>query len=245
MLYNLNPEKILFLDIETVPMARDYVSLPENFKSLWDKKSEQIRSRDPENLKIQGLDTPEKLFIRAGIYSEFGRIICISVGYLRSKEFRIKSFYGDNEYDLLKDFSNMIEKHFTSKDYMLCAHNGKEFDYPFIARRMLVNGIRIPDILNTAGKKPWEVSHLDTMELWKFGDYKNFTSLNLLAAIFGIPTPKDDMDGSMVADVYYREGNLERIVHYCQRDVLTVAQLLSGYLGRPKIKEEEIHVIQT
>lgn len=232
MLYNLNFEKILFLDIETVPMVAEYDLLPENFKNLWDIKAERIKS-EPD-------DTPEMLFGRAGIYSEFGKIICISVGFMKNREFRIKSYYGEDEYVLLKEFSELMGKYYAGKDHLLCAHNGKEFDYPYIARRMLINGLPLPNILNIAGKKPWEIAHLDTMELWKFGDYKNYTSLNLLAAVFGIPTPKEDIDGSMVADVYYKENDLERIAQYCQRDTLTVAQLLLCYLGKPKIKEQDI-----
>jgi 3'-5' exonuclease len=245
MIYNLNPEKVLFLDIETVPMAEDYNALPAKFKKLWDKKSEQIRQRESESSRLKGLDLPEKLFSRSGIYAEFGKIICISVGYIRIKEFRLKSFYGEDEFELLREFAEMLEKHYSSKDSLLCAHNGKEFDYPYIARRMLINGIRLPGIINLAGKKPWEVAHLDTLELWKFGDYKSFTSLELLAAVFGVPTPKDDIDGSQVADVYYKEKNLQRIVEYCQRDTLTVAQLLLCYLGKPKIKEENIVMVQS
>lgn len=232
MLYNLNFEKILFLDIETVPMVPDYNQLPEKFKKLWDKKAERLKKE--EN------DTPDILYGRAGIYSEFGKIICISVGFMKNREFRIKSFYGDDELILLKEFSELLEKYYNSRDHLLCAHNGKEFDYPYIARRMLINGLPLPGILNIAGKKPWEVAHLDTMELWKFGDYKNYTSLELLTAVFGIDTPKEDIDGSMVAEVYYNENDLERIVKYCQRDTLTVAQLLLCYLGKPKIKEQDI-----
>lgn len=232
MLYNLNIENILFLDIETVPMVAGYESLPENFKKLWDKKSERIK-RDES-------DTPDKLFQRAGIYAEFGKIICISVGYLKNGNFRIKSFFGENEYELLKEFAELLDNYYTGSNNLLCAHNGKEFDYPYIARRMIINGIKLPEILNIAGKKPWEVAHLDTMELWKFGDYKNYTSLDLLAAIFGIPTPKEDIDGSMVAEVYYKNNNLERIVKYCQRDTLTVAQILLCYMGKPMIKESDI-----
>ena len=236
MFYNLNFEKVLFLDIETVPMVSEYNLLPDLFKKLWDHKAERIK-------QVEG-DTPDKLFNRAGIYAEFGKIICISVGYIKNREFRIKSFYGDDEYELLKEFSEMLSKHYNPRDNLLCAHNGKEFDYPFIARRMLINGLRLPEIINIAGKKPWEVAHLDTMELWKFGDYKSYTSLDLLAAVFGIQTPKDDIDGSMVAEVYYKEKNLDRIVRYCQRDALTVAQLLLCYLGRPKIKQEDIIYVE-
>lgn len=232
MLYNLNLEKILFLDIETVPMVQEYDQLPENFKKLWDRKA--------EFLKREENDTSDKLFGRAGIYAEFGKIICISVGFVKNREFRIKSYYGDDELILLKEFADLLNTYYKGQGNLLCAHNGKEFDYPYIARRMLINGLKLPDIINIAGKKPWEVAHLDTMELWKFGDYKNYTSLELLASIFGIETPKDDIDGSMVAEVYYNEKNLDRIVKYCQRDTLTVAQLLLCYLGKPKIKDEDI-----
>ena len=232
MLYNLNLEKILFLDIETVPMVPEYESLSANYKKLWDKKAEKLKKEDN--------DTPDVLFRRAGIYSEFGKIICISVGYIKNKKFRIKSFYGDDEHELLKEFKELFDNYFNSRENLLCAHNGKEFDYPYIARRTIINGIKLPDILNIAGKKPWEVAHLDTMELWKFGDYKSYTSLELLATVFGIPTPKEDIDGSMVAEVYYTDNDLDRIVEYCQRDTLTVAQVLLCYMGKPMIKEADI-----
>lgn len=232
MLHNLQIEKILFLDIETVPMVPAYDMLPEQFKKLWDRKAQYL-ARSEE-------DTADKLFERAGIYAEFGKIICISVGYVYNRDFRIKSFYGDDELELLKEFSGLLEKYYNHRDHLLCAHNGKEFDFPYIARRMLINGLKLPGILNIAGKKPWEIAHLDTMELWKFGDFKNYTSLELLAAVFGIPTPKDDIDGSMVAGVFYQEKDLDRIVEYCQRDTLTVAQLLLCYLGKPMIRESDI-----
>jgi uncharacterized protein YprB with RNaseH-like and TPR domain len=235
MLYQLKFEKILFLDIETVPMVENYELLPEKFRKLWDKKSEFI--------KRNADDTPDVLFKRAGIYAEFGKIVCISVGYQYNQDFRMKSFYGDDEMILLKEFADLLNHYFNSRDNLLCAHNGKEFDYPYIARRMLINGISLPAIINMAGKKPWEIPHLDTMELWKFGDYKNYTSLDLLTTIFGIPTPKEDIDGSMVAEVYYIEKNLERIAAYCQRDTLAVAQLLKCYLGAPMIKEQDVVVV--
>jgi uncharacterized protein YprB with RNaseH-like and TPR domain len=231
-IYKINISKILFLDIETVPMVEEFEMLQENFKKLWEKKAGYLKKEDD--------DTPKKLFNRAGIYSEFGKIVCISVGFIKNKEFRVKSFYGDDEKILLSEFSGLLNKHYSGADSLLCAHNGKEFDYPYIARRMIINGLQLPSILNIAGKKPWEVAHLDTMELWKFGDYKNYTSLDLLAAIFGIATPKGDIDGSQVAEVYYKEKDLERIAKYCQRDTLTVAQILLSYIGKPIIKEEDI-----
>ena len=232
MLYSIQFEKILFLDIETVPMVPSFDELDDIFKKHWERKAGFLKRTDE--------DTPESLFQRAGIYAEFGKIICISVGYLYNREFRLKSFYGDDESILLNEFAEMLNRYYKQPDQLLCGHNSKEFDFPYIARRMLINGINLPKIINIAGKKPWEVAHLDTMELWKFGDYKNYTSLDLLATIFKIPTPKADIDGSQVAEVYYKQNDLPRIAEYCQRDTLTVAQLLLRYLGKPLIKEEDI-----
>lgn len=228
-IHTIDFSKILFLDIETVPMVSDYGQMPEQFKKLWDRKAEYL-ARSEE-------DTAENLFQRAGIYAEFGKIVCISVGFLSKQAFRIKSFFGDDERELLKDFAGLLNKGFYQ---YLCAHNGKEFDFPYIARRMLIHGIPLPDMLNIAGKKPWEVLHIDTMEFWKFGDYKHYTSLELLTTVFGIPTPKEDIDGSMVASVYYNDEDLERIALYCQRDTLAVAQLLLCYMGKPMIRESDI-----
>ncbi len=233
MLKDLSLDDVLFLDIETVSSFASFDQLPERFKTLWEKKAELLRRNDPDS-------TADQLYKSAGIYAEFGKIVCISCGFANGNEFRIKSFYGDDEKILLTEFADLLNKHYLGSRYLLCAHNGKEFDFPYIARRMLINHIELPDILNLAGKKPWEVRHLDTMELWKFGDYKHYTSLDLLAAIFDIPTPKDDIDGSMVGQVYWEEKNLERIVEYCQKDVLTIAQLLRCYMGIPMIKEEYV-----
>jgi uncharacterized protein YprB with RNaseH-like and TPR domain len=233
MLDDLRLENVLFLDIETVPAAPGFEELPDKMKKLWEKKAEHLKRNDPEI-------TADQLYERAGIYAEFGKIICISCGLVNGKEFRMKSFYGDDERILLEEFAQMLNKHYDTDRYLLCAHNGKEFDFPYIARRMLINGIKLPHILDTAGKKPWEVRHLDTLELWKFGDYKHYTTLELLASIFDIPTPKDDIDGSMVGYVYWKEKDLDRIVTYCQKDVITVAQLLNRYMGHPLIKETDI-----
>jgi len=236
MLDNLNVENILFLDIETAPAYANYTDLPEVFKKLWDKKAGQItRSED---------ETPEVLYPRAGIYAEYGKIICISVGVVRTTDgkqnLRMKSFCNDDEKVLLIDFSQMLNSHFNKPDLLLCAHNGKEFDFPFIIRRLLVNGLPIPRILDLAGKKPWEVPHIDTMELWKFGDYKSYTSLELLAALFNIPTPKDDINGSQIYDVYWNEKDLPRIQTYCQKDVITIVQIFLRYQGKQILAEDQI-----
>ncbi len=236
MLKNLDLNNVLFLDIETVPAYPDFENLPEIMKKLWEKKAEQLRRNDPDQ-------TADTLYSRAGIYAEFGKIVCISCGFANGKEFRLKSFYGDDEKIFLNEFKQLLNTHFNEKFHLLCAHNGKEFDFPYIARRMLVNMIELPDIINLAGKKPWEVRHIDTMELWKFGDYKHYTSLELLTAIFDIPTPKDDIDGSMVGHVYWQEQDLKRIVKYCQKDVITIAHLLRKYLGMNLLKEEEILIV--
>jgi hypothetical protein len=235
MLNSIKIEDILFLDIETVPQHPEYQQMPEPFQLLWDKKAQRIGKEN---------DTPEEVYQKAGIYAEFGKIICISVGIVVPKSnslfFRVKSFAGEDEVLILRDFADMLEKFSAKSGALLCAHNGKEFDFPYISRRMLVNRIKLPNLLDIAGKKPWEVNHLDTMELWKFGDYKHYTSLNLLAYIFSIPTPKDDIDGSQVAEVYYKDKNLERIVTYCEKDVLTVAQLLLRYRNEPIIDPANI-----
>lgn len=220
---------ILFLDIETAPLVYKYNELGEPFKKLWDAKYQY-------NKEV----TPEQQYNKAGIFAEFAKVICICVGYFNGTEFRLKSFYGDDEKIILKEFKDMLERHFSEPENRLCAHNGKEFDFPFLCRRFLINGISLPGILNLQGKKPWEIPHLDTMEMWKFGDYKNYTSLNLLAAVFGIPTPKDDIDGSQVARVYYEEKNLERIKSYCQKDVITVARLYQKMKAEQPLREEQL-----
>ncbi len=213
--------KILFLDIETVPESRFYNTLPEKIQLLWAKKAEQLWKYNPGK---EEEFSPEKIYERAGIYAEFGKIICISFAHCRNGEVRVSSFSGE-EKKILADFAQLLNKHFPPEKYVLCAHNGKEFDFPYIARRMIVNDIKIPEILRLQNKKPWEIPHIDTLDLWKFGDYKHYTSLELLAAIFDIPTPKDDMDGSKVAQVYWEDDDLQRIVSYCEKDVRTLVEI--------------------
>jgi len=232
----LSLRKILFLDIETAPHKPSFEMLTEHYKALWTKKAAMLRKSDT--------DTPASLYERAGIYAEFGKVICVCAGYVFEDEFRIKSFYGDDEALLLKAFSHMLNEGFSRNDQYLCAHNGKEFDYPYLARRILINGLKLPPALDLAGKKPWEVRHLDTMEWWKFGDNKSYTSLELLATVLGIPTPKDDMDGSMVAGVYWEERDLERIVQYCRKDTFTVAQVMLRYLGMPLMDPGKMVIIK-
>lgn len=236
MLKELNIEKVLFLDIETVPGNPNYQDASETEKALWDHKASTLS---------RGESTGEEMYERAGIYAEFGKIICISVGYLNQieggkYEFRTRSFFGNDEAQLLKEFADLLNSHFSRRDQILCGHNAKEFDFPYIARRMVINRIEIPRILDMSGLKPWQVPHLDTMELWKFGDRKSFTSLKLMAHVLGIPTPKDDIDGSDVARVYYQEKDLDRIERYCRKDTLTVAQVLLRLMGRPLIDEADV-----
>jgi uncharacterized protein YprB with RNaseH-like and TPR domain len=238
MLDNIRIEDVLFLDIETVPVAKSIEMLEPRMQTLWEKKSKQFRTAE---------QTANDVYERAGIYSEFGKIICISVGYIKEKDpyvLRLKSFYGDDEKVILAEFSAMLSKFSKpNREALLCAHNGKEFDYPYIARRMIINGILIPDLLNNAGKKPWEVKLLDTMDLWKFGDYKNYTSLDLLTSVLGIPTPKDDIDGSMVAGIYYNEKDIVRIVRYCEKDVLAIVQILLRFMNKPLVTADKIESV--
>lgn len=238
MLDNIKVEDVMFLDIETVPESSSFELLNPAMQNLWDKKSRQFRTPD---------QIAQDVYERAGIYSEFGKIICISVGLIREKNpfiFRLKSFFGKDEKMLLSEFSGMLSKFSKNhKESLLCAHNGKEFDFPYIARRMIINGLIIPEILDNAGKKPWEIKLLDTMDLWKFGDYKNYASLDLLTTVLGIPTPKDDIDGSMVAGIYYNEDNLQRIVHYCEKDVLAIGRVLLRFMNLPGIDEDNIESV--
>lgn len=231
---------ILFLDIETVPQFPDYGQLPGEWKHLWDLKSNSL-------IKYHEGESNESLYPRAGIYAEFGKIICISCGVVQGtgeqRKITIKSFAGDDEKILLVQFAEMLNKWSAGEQKFLCAHNGKEFDFPYLCRRMIVHNISIPPLLNISGKKPWEVSHLDTLELWKFGDFKSFTSLNLLAFTLGVPTPKDDIDGSMVWKVYWEEKNIQRIVTYCQKDVVTVVRLIQHYMGIDSVADEGIDFV--
>lgn len=236
LLKNLDLSRVLFLDIETVSGAPTFNDLDKTWQKLYADKTKWQRKDE---------FTPEEFYEKqAGIYAEFGKIVCISCGFLRysgnQHEFHVKSFYGDDEKILLQEFGELITKHYNEPHHLLCGHNAKEFDFPYIARRMLINGLDIPETLNLAGKKPWEVQHLDTMDLWKFGDYKHFTSLKLLAALFNIPTPKDDIDGSQVGSVYYNDNDLDRIKVYCEKDTLTVAQLLLKYQGMALVTENNV-----
>jgi uncharacterized protein YprB with RNaseH-like and TPR domain len=236
MLDNLVLENILFIDIETVAGYHDYNLLPDLLRQLWDHKAERIRQKDD--------DTPETLYERAGIYAEFGKVICISAGYLKNDEFRLKSFYGDDEKPILEEFAIMLNASFTKTEKQLCSHNGKEFDFPYLARRMIINGIKVPSILDTSGRKPWETRFLDTMELWKFGDHKNYTSLDLLTNILNIPTPKDDISGSEIYKTYWYDHDLERIARYCRKDVLAVAQVLIRLSGRALIPDDHVVIVE-
>ena len=239
MLEKLDTSKILFLDIETVSQAPDYESLHDDVKLLWDEKS--VRFQKDTN------QASHEVYDKAAILAEFGKIICISIGLIfktdGNEKLRIKSFFGDDEKQLLIEFKQVLENSFNTKDHLLCAHNGKEFDFPYLARRFLINGLKLPSILDLAGKKPWDVQHIDTMELWKFGDYKHYTSLKLLAWAFNIRTPKDDIDGSEVGKVYWIDQDINRIVKYCQKDVIAIVQLFRRYQGKELITDEQIEII--
>lgn len=236
MLDSLKLDNVIFIDIETVSAQNSYKMLSPKWKKLWDHKAKFLVKKEDDN--------SENLYERAGIYAEFGKIICISIGILRvidnKRVFRLKSFYGDNEKALLKEFCTLMTKNFDESNYLLCAHNGKEFDFPYLGRRILVNGLKLPYLLDVAGRKPWEVQHLDTLQLWKFGDYKHYTSLDLLTQLFGIKSPKNNISGSDVKRVYWDDKDIVSIKNYCQQDVVAVAQLLLAYKGIKKLNSKEI-----
>ncbi len=222
-------ENILFIDIETAPIHYQYNNLSATEKELWDKK--WLYSKDI---------VAEQQYAKAGIYAEFAKVVCIGLGFMSEGKFRTKAIAGDNEKDILIEFSNLLAQFFNTKEHFLCAHNGKEFDYPFLCRRLLVNKIPLPKLLQIQGFKPWEVKHLDTMEMWRFGDIKNFTSLNLLAHVFNVPSPKDDIDGSQIAKVFYEEKNIDRIKTYCIKDVVTLTRIYQCLKGFEPIADEDI-----
>jgi DNA polymerase elongation subunit (family B) len=228
-------DRVLFLDIETVPQTYQFPDLEETTRKLFEAKT-RFMQNDEKSFEELYND-------RGGIYAEFGKIICISVGFVHEtrtgNEIRMKSFYHDDEETLLKQFVNLLENN--PKYAILCGHNAKEFDFPYICRRLLINGMKLPSVLDIAGKKPWEIGHLDTLELWKFGDYKAFTSLALLCHVFQIPTPKDDISGADVARVYYEENDLERIKVYCEKDVVALIQLFLRMRGNSLVDEGSIH----
>ncbi|MFN0293007.1 3'-5' exonuclease [Pedobacter helvus] len=237
MLKDIKLNNVFVIDIETIPQKESFDELPSHLQDLWEQKSRYQRKQE---------QTASDFYERAGIWAEFGKIICISIGiyHLERKHIhlRVRSFAHDDEIVVLKQFISLINRQ--TKNLQLCAHNGKEFDFPYLCRRMLINGLPIPTQLQISGKKPWEINHLDTMDLWKFGDYKSYTSLNLLAAIFDLPTPKNDIDGSKVREVYYQDKDLARIARYCENDVITTAQILLRFKGLPVIPPENITLVK-
>jgi len=230
-------QRILFLDIETVPGSSAFTDLNESEKMLFEKKTRYQRK---ENI------SPEAFYDNAGIWAEFGKIICISTGAFTENtgelKFNVTSFYGHKEAQVLREFKKLLDDRFNSTTHLLCAHNGKEFDFPYLARRMVIQGIPLPESLNLFGKKPWEVRHLDTMEMWKFGDYKHYTSLELLTNVLGIPSPKDDISGNEVAKVYYKDQDLKRIVQYCERDLTALAQVYLRFMNISVLTFEEAKI---
>lgn len=233
---------LLLIDIETVPIVQNFNQLDKNWQKLW---TDKISKSLPEEI------LPEESWkMRGGIMAEFGKIICISTGYFyedenREKCFKIKSIYGDDETQLLKDFTALCDKFYKhNKNFCFGGHNIREFDIPYICRRILINNLPLPEYLWLHEKKPWEIKMFDTLSWWRFGDNKNYTSLNLLANTLSIPTSKTDIDGSMVQDVYYNDGNLQRIVEYCQKDIIVVANIISKFKNLPLLKDENITVIK-
>lgn len=232
----MNFENILFIDIETVSQYKKYEDMPEEHKYVWSKKYER-------NEYLNALNVSDAYENKAAIFAEYGKIICISVGYYHkvNEEYRIKSFADQDEKSILESFKQFCQK--LKKNYVFCGHNVKEFDVPYLCRRFLINRIAIPRLLDFQNKKPWEIELIDTLQLWKFGDYKNYTSLETLTTIFNIPTSKSDIDGSQVGKVYWEENNLERIVKYCQNDVVAVIQLYRAFHQMDLIEENKIHYI--
>lgn len=241
VLPHLSLDQLLLLDIETTPAVETFSHLPETLKTLWQDK---IAKTAPDSG-----DWAEAYVDRAGLYAEFGKIVCISAGFFYVEDgryqLRMKSFYNDDEKVVLNSFLELVNKfHIKNPRFQFAGHNIREFDIPFICRRSVIHQLSLPVPLQLHGFKPWEVPMLDTMQLWRFGEMKNFTSLKLLTAVLGISTPKDDIDGSMVGKVYWQDKDLERIVNYCQKDVVAVGQLLMRFKGVPQLETGDVIYIK-
>ncbi len=232
---------LLLIDIETVPIVQNFTDLNENWQQLW---TDKISKSLPENT------LEESWKMRGGIMAEFGKIVCISTGYFYEDEnrkqcFKIKSIYGDDETQLLQDFTELCNKFYKlNKNFIFGGHNIREFDIPYICRRILINNLALPEYLWLHDRKPWETKMFDTLSWWKFGDNKNYTSLHLLANVLNIATSKDDIDGSMVQDVYYNDKDLQRIVNYCQKDIIVVANIILKFQHLPLLKNENVVVVK-
>lgn len=246
MIDHIDIANVLFLDIETVSAQPDYDHLSTAFQELWQVKAHQVTRRYDEEMEEE--EIAQAYTDRAAIYAEFGKIICISVGAVyrnrddQSLRVRLKSFAGDNEAELLHDFSQLVTQYYNDpQKHYFCGHNIREFDMPYICRRMIVNQLPFPNSLQLAGKKPWELKHLlDTLDFWRFGDNKSFVSLKMLAALLDFPSPKEDIDGSQVGRVYWEEQDIDRISHYCERDVLATIQLFLRFKRMPLLDEEQV-----
>ena len=241
-------KRCLFIDIETVSEKSEYSLLSDEKKALWKTKAQLIQKTSANEQKEDEIASLYQS--KAGIFAEFAKVVCISMGFLSFDgedplKIRIKSIAGEDEHRILSDFSRILVNHYNDpENSRICGHNIKEFDIPFICRRMVINQIRFPAILDVSGKKPWQTTHLlDTMDMWRFGDYKNYTSLNLLAGTLGISSPKDDIDGSMVGPLFWEEGDIDRIVNYCQKDVVTVVQIIMRFVGLSLFSSEQIEYI--
>jgi 3'-5' exonuclease len=234
----MNLNNLLLIDIETVPQHGSAAALSTEWQELWQLKAKRLNI--PEDATLE-----DSYSNNAGIYAEFGKIICISTGYFytdadKKLKCKLKSLKNDQEVHLLNDFVLDCDKFQQSKrNIVFCGHNIKEFDIPYICRRMMANGLQLPKYLQLNNLKPWETNLMDTMQWWRFGDYKNYTSLRLLSQVLGVPSSKDDIDGSMVRNVYYNEKDLDRIAQYCTKDVQTVAQIIMKYNSRELLSDDD------
>lgn len=243
---HIHPENLVIIDIETASEYASFDNMAEEWKTLWQEKVERSL---PE-----GISAAEFYPMRAGVMAEFAKIICISIAYFNKEttlNMRVKSIYGHDEKKILQDFLATINK-IESLNHKWCfaGHNIKEFDIPFICRRLIINRVKLPGYLDFQNMKPWETNIVDTFQYWRFGDYKNYTSLKLLAAAMGIASPKDDIDGSMVGELYWsgneeeRAANLKRIAHYCQKDVIATGNVILRFKNMPLVADADIKIIE-
>lgn len=247
ILQNIRLEDFIFFDIETAPLTENLAELPEELQKLWIEKEGKAMARESEQ-SGEPVDPQHWYFNKAGLMAEYGRVVCIAVGFFHRGNdgltFRVKTIGYPDEELVLEDFANLLDARFADLGrFRLCGHNIKNFDVPFLARRMLVNGVKLPAMLDTAGLKPWEMPYMDTMELWRFGDFRHYSSLKLLTAMFGIPTPKDDISGSDVGRVFWQDADLDRICEYCAKDVVAVGRLIQRWKGEKFVDDDQVKIV--
>jgi len=222
--------KILFLDIETVGLCKDYDTCVIEHPKIaehFDKYFDWFIKRFPEDALITENQKNKVFATRCALVPEFAKIVCISVAFvMENGDVKKQTFSNDNETQLLQDCQKLLDR-CGRLEFWLCGHNLKNFDIPMMAKRMVINGLLPPSILPSYDTKPWDIKAIDTREIWQFGAYTAIGSLDLMCASMEVPSPKDgEVTGDKVHDAYWNKGMLKEISEYCERDVNVLIDII-------------------